>query len=45
MSPNDNLFYDIWFRGLKTAEESITEGVDYCGPVKKTQKVFLLYHW
>ena len=27
---------------METSEESISEGVEYCGMVKKNQKVFLL---
>ena len=39
---NYTYFYDIWFSGVKTAEEEIYEGVDYCGPGKTIQKRFCL---
>ena len=39
---NDTYFYYIWFGVLKTAEEKMAEGVDYCGPVKKSHKGFCL---
>ena len=39
---NDTYFSDSWFRGVKTAEEAMAEGVDYCGPVKTTHKGFCL---
>ena len=42
LSPNDTLFYDIWFSGVKIEEVTITERVDYYGPVKKSQKLFFL---
>ena len=36
-------FTDSWFSGLKTAEEAMAEGVDYCGPMKTSNKRFSLY--
>ena len=42
LSSNYTFFADIWFSGLKTAEEENSEGVDYCGPVKTIHKVFFL---
>ena len=43
LSPSDTCFTDIQFSGVKTAEESHIQGVDYCGPVKTSHKCFLLY--
>ena len=34
------LFSDIWFSGVKMAEEVMAEGVYYCGTVKARQKGF-----
>ena len=39
---NDNYFYYIWFSGVKTDEEAMAEGVDYCGTVKTVHKVFCI---
>ena len=39
---NYTQFSDWWFIGLRTAEEEIYEGVDYCGPMKTIQKRFCL---
>ena len=36
------LSFDSWFSWLITAEEAITEGVDYCGLVKISHKGFFL---
>ena len=38
MISRDTYFSDSWFSGVKTAEESMTERVDYCGPVKTRHK-------
>ena len=42
LSLNDTLFADTWFSRVKTAEEEMAEGVDYCGPVKTIHKLFSL---
>ena len=42
LSPSDTFFADIQCSGIKTVEESNIQGVDYCGPVKTSQKYFLL---
>ena len=42
LASNDNYFADSWFSGVKTAEEAMAEGVDYCGPVKTIHKGFCL---
>ena len=42
LSSNDTLFSGSLFIRITTAEEENTEGVDYCGPVNKCQKVFSL---
>ena len=42
MTSNETYFTDRCFSGVKTVEESMYEGVEYCGPVKTTLKVFLL---
>ena len=34
-------FADIWFSGVKTAEEAMAEGVDYCRPEKTSHKGFV----
>ena len=39
---NDTYFADRRFRSIKTAEEAMAAGVDYCGPVKMSYKVFCL---
>ena len=33
---------DSWFSGVRTAEEDMAEGVDYCGPVNTCHKGFLI---
>ena len=38
---NDTYFSDIWSSSLKTAEEAMAAGVDYCRPVKTSHKGFL----
>ena len=34
-------FPDIWFGGVKTSEEVMAQGVNYCGTVKTSHKLFL----
>ena len=45
LSSNDTFFGDIWFIRVNTAEESNSEGVDFCGPVKKSHKGFSWICW
>ena len=35
-------FDDRWFIGDKTADEAMSDGVEYCGPEKRSQKGFCL---
>ena len=42
LTSNDAYFVDSWFSSVKTAEEMAAAGVDYCGPVKTSQKGFCL---
>ena len=42
LSSNDTIFDYSWFSRFKTTEEANTEGLDYCGPLKTTHKVFCL---
>ena len=42
LTPNDTYFSDRWFSGVKTAEEAMDLGVDYCGPVNTSHKGFCL---
>ena len=42
LTPNDTYFADIWFSSVKTAEEAMAAGVDYCGPVNTSHKGFCL---
>ena len=39
---NETYFADSWFSSVKTDEEEIIEGVDYCGPAKTSHKGFCL---
>ena len=41
LTSNDTYFADRWFSSVKTAEYIAASGVDYCGPVKTSNKVFL----
>ena len=41
LTSNDTYFVDLWFSGVKAADEAMPEGVDYCGTVKVSHKVFL----
>ena len=38
MTSYNTYFSDGWFIGVKTAEEAMFEGVDYCVPVKTSHK-------
>ena len=42
LTSNDTYFSYSWFSGVRTAEEEIYEGVDYCGPVKTIHKSFCI---
>ena len=42
LTSNDTYFADRWFSSVKTAEEMEAAGVNYCGPVKTSQKGFCL---
>ena len=42
MTANEIYFSDKWFNGLKTANDDMAGGVDYCGPIKTIQKGVLL---
>ena len=41
LTSNDTYFSDSWFSSVKTAEEAMAEGVDYCEPVKTSHRVFV----
>ena len=42
LKSNDTYFDDGWFSSVKTAEEMAATGVNYCGPVNTSHKVFCL---
>ena len=42
LKPNDIYFSDSWFSGVKTYDEAVALGVDYCGPVKTMHESFCL---
>ena len=42
LTSTDTYFADSWFSSIKTAEEAMAAGVDYCGPAKTSQKGFCL---
>ena len=42
MASNETYFADIWFSVVKTAEDVMDLGVDYCRPVKTSHKSFCL---
>ena len=42
LTSNDTYFADSWFSSVKTAEEVMAAGVDYCGLVKMSHKGFCL---
>ena len=43
LTSNDTYFADSWFSSVQNAEEMAAAGVDYCGPVKTSHKVFFSY--
>ena len=43
LTSHDAYFSGRWFNSVKTAEEMVASGVDYCGLVKTSHKVFCLY--
>ena len=43
LSSKKTHFYYSWFSGVKTAKEEIYEGVDYCGLVNTSHKLFFLH--
>ena len=45
MSSNDTLIDNMWFNGVKTAEEDNAEVVDYFGRVKTSHKGFSWISW
>ena len=40
LTSNDTYFSDSWFSSIKTSEEVMAVGVDYCGTVKTSHKGF-----
>ena len=42
LTPNNTYFVDIWFSSVKTAEDMAASGVNYCGPMKTSNKGFCL---
>ena len=42
LTSNDTYFADSWFSSVKTADEAMAAGVNYCGPVKTSHKGFFL---
>ena len=42
LTSNNTYFSDSWFSSVKTTEEMADSGVDYCGPVKTSHRVFCL---
>ena len=42
LTSNDTYFSDSWFSSIKTSEEVMAVGVDYCGTVKTSHKCFCL---
>ena len=43
LTPNDTYFADSWFSSVKTAEDAMAAGVDYCGTAKTSHKRFFRY--
>ena len=41
LTSNETYFSDSWFSSIKTAEEEMAAGVDYCGTVKTIHKFFM----
>ena len=42
LTSNDTYFDDIWFSSVKTANEAMDTGLDYCGPAKTIHKGFCI---
>ena len=42
LKSRNTYFSDIWFSGVKTAEEAVSEVVDHCGTVKTIHGFFCL---
>ena len=42
LTSTDTYFYDSWFSGVKTVDEAMAEELDYCVPVKTSNKGFCL---
>ena len=42
LTSNDTYVADIWFSVGKINDEAMSDGVDYCGPVKMSHKGFCL---
>ena len=42
ITSKDTYFADSWFSSVKTSEEAMAAGVNYCGPVKRIHKGFCL---
>ena len=42
LTSNDTYFSDKWFSYVKSDEEAMAAGVDYCGPVNTSHKGFCL---
>ena len=40
LTSNNTYFADSFFSSVKTAEDMAAAGVNYCGPVKTSHKVF-----
>ena len=41
LTSKDTYFSDIWFSSVKTAEEAMAAGVDYCRPIEDKIQGFL----
>ena len=42
LTSNITYFSDIWFSSVKTVEDMVAAGVNYCGPTKRSHKDFCL---
>ena len=40
LTSNETYFADSWFIGVKTVDEAMDQGVNYCGHVKSSHKGF-----
>ena len=40
LTSNNTYFDDSWFSGVKTGDEAMAEGVDYCGAAKTIHRGF-----